>query len=265
MGISIHIEISKSTAKSEWSRVYAETKELLKLFPLAERRNVSINDIDVMCLTRSAERETVYGRDNKKTKVGWSADGDYETLSAAEEYYMPRDLVDDAAFDPEPGDAIMGALSAYLSFRDDETRFYKLVDEGIRQITDERERYAVSSADDYLSYTKGGSIKPQIDKALAESYMLYTSLLDEDSYKWLKHKSMREKCEWLVQHNRYIMRDKDWEQIFNNIETDPDSFSRYYPMVCIKADSADVGKMVRAFVLNDDLYEHCAVLAAEVQ
>lgn len=38
MGISIDLGISDSVTKHEWEKVYEETLQLVKAFPLAERR-----------------------------------------------------------------------------------------------------------------------------------------------------------------------------------------------------------------------------------
>ena len=61
MGIFIHMSISMSVTKKEWEKVYEETLQLVKAFPLAERRKVSCKGIETICLVPSVEREEKYG------------------------------------------------------------------------------------------------------------------------------------------------------------------------------------------------------------
>ena len=43
------------------------------------------------------------------------------------------------------------------------------------------------------------------------------------------------RCEWLVFQNRSVLlRDKDWDKIFEDIMDNPGSYARYYPMVRVK-------------------------------
>ena len=74
----------------------------------------------------------------------------------------------------------------------------------------------------------------------------------------LKEQDTKEKCKWLIEKNHYIsIRDSDWIIIFNEIRHNPASFSRYFPMVMVVADSMELHEMVRALILNDDLYAYC--------
>ena len=128
MGISIHISISHSVTKEEWTAVYRETLRLVEAFPFAERRKVSIRGIDTVCLVPTREREDRYGWNNEKIRTGWFADGDYETLCTAEDYYLPRDLITDDTYDPDAPDAMFGMLPAYLPYEWKDPRFQKCYD-----------------------------------------------------------------------------------------------------------------------------------------
>ena len=86
MGISIHISISHSVTKEEWTAVYLETLRLVEVFPFAERRKVSVRGIDTICLIPTREREDQHRWNNEKIRTGWFADGDYESLCTAEDY-----------------------------------------------------------------------------------------------------------------------------------------------------------------------------------
>lgn len=120
MGIFIHMSISKAVTKREWEKVYEETLQLVKAFPLAERRKVKCKGIDTICLVPTVERDQTYGWNNEKTRRGWFADGDYETMHTAEEYSLYRELVQDNEVEIDAGDAMLGALPAYLGYDWDE-------------------------------------------------------------------------------------------------------------------------------------------------
>ena len=71
------------------------------------------------------------------------------------------------------------------------------------------------------------------------------------------NETVQTRCAWLVEQNRYILiRDCDWKKIFEIIETDKESFRRYYPMVRVKANTDEVQNLVIAIALNDELYEY---------
>lgn len=123
MGIFIYLDISKSVTKKEWEDVYNETLKLVEKLPLAEKRKVEIHGVDTMCLVHTEERTFLSGWEHNERKIGWAADGDMETLSTAEEYFLPRDLVDDESIDKNAGDAILGACPSYLDYDWDDQRF----------------------------------------------------------------------------------------------------------------------------------------------
>lgn len=82
MGIYIHMEISKSVTAKEWERVYGETLQLVNAFPLSEHYEATCNGIDTYCIVRTQEhKHSSYNGE----KLGWTADGDYETLRGAED------------------------------------------------------------------------------------------------------------------------------------------------------------------------------------
>ena len=111
MGVFIYVDISKSVTEAEWKAVYGETLTLVKAFPFAERRAITYAEKEVICAVRSEECaiKGYYGE-----RVGWIADSDYTTLNGAEDYGVFRDYVKDKDICPEAGDAMLGALSAYM-------------------------------------------------------------------------------------------------------------------------------------------------------
>lgn len=61
----------------------------------------------------------------------------------------------------------------------------------------------------------------------------------------------------MVEHNKYILiRDKDWEKIFTDIEKNQDSFNRYYSIMRVKLDSDSLVDMSVGLMINDDLYAY---------
>lgn len=122
MGIFIHMSISKSVTKREWENVYEETLQLAKLFPLAERQKVKCRGIETICLVPTVEREEAYGWHGEKIRQGWFADGDYETMRTAEEYALYRDMIDENEVEMDAGDALLGALPAYLNYDWEDSR-----------------------------------------------------------------------------------------------------------------------------------------------
>lgn len=128
MGIFIGLAISHSVTKDEWRNVYEETLKLVEVFPLAEKQKVNIEGINTLCLVPTKERETPYGWNNEKVRVGWSAVGDYDFMKKAEDYYLPRDLVTDKDFEKDAGDAMFGILPAYMDYDWNDTRFGHIYD-----------------------------------------------------------------------------------------------------------------------------------------
>ena len=124
MGICINLNISKTVTREEWSKVYKESLKMINSFPLADRREVNINGFNTICLVRTKEREDIYGWNNKKTDVGWFAEGDYESARTAEVYYLPRDLVDDNEYKIECEDAMFSMGKEYLDYDWHDERFH---------------------------------------------------------------------------------------------------------------------------------------------
>lgn len=116
MGIFIHMSISKAVEKKEWEAVYQETLQLVEAFPFAERLKVSCEGVETYCLVRTKERQKKYGWRGDKTRIGWTVDGDYETMRTAEEYFLPKDFINEKKVNPDAGDAILGVLPCYLDY-----------------------------------------------------------------------------------------------------------------------------------------------------
>ena len=114
MGIFIHMSISKSVTVAEWKAVYEETLALAEALPFAERRKVMCNGIKTICLVPTVEHEETYGYNHEKSRIGWFAEGDYETMHTAERYSLFRDFIKEDNVVEEAKDAMWGVFPAYL-------------------------------------------------------------------------------------------------------------------------------------------------------
>lgn len=125
-----------------------------------------------------------------------------------------------------------------------------------------QETYDVYDYDSLPYYKKGDSIAPYIVNVLKEFKKLGEVLVEGKGYADLMKKSPQERCRWLIQHNKSILiRDKDWGKIFMEIEEDENAFVRYYPLLYIDIFSDWMLQIVKAFIVNDDLYEYSRELA----
>ena len=123
MGICIYLSISKSVTKEEWENVYEETLRLLEHFPFAELKRVKIQGVDTNCLVRTKEEEKPAGWFEEKGRMGWNTVGDYSYMITAEDYFLPRDLIGDNEIETNAGDAMFGALPAYMDYDWKDERF----------------------------------------------------------------------------------------------------------------------------------------------
>ena len=115
MGIYVHMSVSKTVTKREWERVYEETLQLVKAFPLAEKREVNCRGVETICLVPTKEREIIYDWNDEEKRIGWCTNGDYNTMHTAETYTLYRDMVSDDGVDENAGDALLDALPSYLT------------------------------------------------------------------------------------------------------------------------------------------------------
>ncbi len=120
MGIFIHENVSVSVTKEEWEKVYEETLLLVEAFPLADRGTITYAGRKVVCAVPAKEQKKENGERE------WSASMDYDSLKWAETYHLPRDLVSDRKVDLTAGDAMLGALPAYMDYDWKEDRFNKV-------------------------------------------------------------------------------------------------------------------------------------------
>ena len=438
MGIFVNLAISKSVTKEEWEKVYEETLQLIKHFPLAEKRKVNIHGIDTICLVKTEERERPFGWKNKDGSLGWDTVGDFTYMRTGEEYYLPRNLVGENEVEPHAGDALLGVLPVYMSYNVREDRFNHIYEiwgaktqgepyhyyllavaaliearlgekaftygdiyrnqfeeavEIANQYLDEKidlpdrcymdrllkrvvklplpedeqigvfvqfyngrkgtefgdclrqafsneateiywkrefasheissywqdsllkdylrwgfdldklgayanlseeevnkkysefleekkederysekkkkeapqETYDITDYADLIYYEPGNTMYPAMMKSIGKSRQFLDSLLKKSEYHFLMERDAAFKCRWLVEQNRCLLiRDMDWEKVFQDIENRAESFSRYYPLFCVKMDCDELVDMCKAFMINDDFYSYSAKLAEQM-
>ena len=140
--------------------------------------------------------------------------------------------------------------------------FKQILDVKKAYLQKKRETYKVSTYEDLLYYNRGDSMHPGLMRSLGKSFVFFNGLLSNEKYSKLMSKTAQERCEFLVEENRWILiRDKDWRKIFKDIRENKDSFARYYPMVRVVIDTDDQGNIVKGIILNDELYAYCPELA----
>lgn len=134
--------------------------------------------------------------------------------------------------------------------------FSQLINKKINEIQNMHEQYENYDYEDLMEYKKGSTIAPVLKEAVGKSFLFYHSTIKERKYKELMKKSHKERCIFLIEQNQQLLlRDKDWSNIFADIERYPKSYERYYPMVRVKADSRNLNHLIMALVLNEELYE----------
>lgn len=133
--------------------------------------------------------------------------------------------------------------------------FQQMMDKEADKLQNVSDQYDISSYEDLDRYKKGSTVAPGVMEALGKSFRVYHDAVKEQRYKELMKGSHVERCAYLIEQNRYLMlRDRDWMQIFSEIENNVEAYERYYPMVRVKIDRGGLDQMVRALVLNRELY-----------
>lgn len=103
----------------------------------------------------------------------------------------------------------------------------------------------------------GCSVEPGLQDVLRKSILFYQETIREERYHILMSGTHEERCRYLIEQNRHLLiRDCEWMTIFSEIEKYPATYERYYPMVRVQISSIRLMHMVRAFVVNDELYEY---------
>lgn len=143
--------------------------------------------------------------------------------------------------------------------------FQWVMDKNIENLQKMQEEYDIIDFKNLKFYEVGDTIRPGLEKSLGKSRKFLDSILDEETFTELMAKDALARCRWIVEQNRHILiRDKDWEKIFTDIEEHKESFGRYYSIQRAKMDSDEIVDMGAALMINDRLYEYSKVLADQI-
>jgi hypothetical protein len=133
--------------------------------------------------------------------------------------------------------------------------FGQLMDRKRTAIAESYAKYDINDLENLMDYEKGDTIRPGLADSLGKSRKVLDETLDEPDFIELSKKSAEEKFRWIISRNEYILIKKtDWEQIYKNLEEKPDSFARYYSLMRVDCGRNNLPLMVRALMVNDELY-----------
>ena len=124
MGIFIHLNISNTIKAEEWERAYEKSLELVKRMPFMEKKEKECYGAKLICATKTVEKER-YGR------LGWHTIGDSISLKWAENYFLPRNILERKEPDAsgkEYIDPYMSILPAYSDFSFEDERCDKVIE-----------------------------------------------------------------------------------------------------------------------------------------
>lgn len=118
---------------------------------------------------------------------------------------------------------------------------------------DLEEKYDIALLTDAERYRPGMTIDPTLIRGLLQILDRFEKTAEEEDFARLVQKSPEERFAFLAENTSLILRDRDWEKIYEAVQTQ--DFRRYYPAACLSASHPAVASAVRAILLNDDLYE----------
>lgn len=128
------------------------------------------------------------------------------------------------------------------------------------------EKYDITKYEYLKFFETNDKIDPRLERRVIRNFRILENVREEMKETELNHlmeKDAHSLCKWIINNNRSILiRDKDWDKIFTNIETNKDSFIRYYPIFRVRMNCMDLVELVTALLINDDLYSHIMKLAA---
>jgi hypothetical protein len=140
--------------------------------------------------------------------------------------------------------------------------FGQLMDKTKAELTESYTKYDIVDLDDLMEYETGNSISPGLANSLGGSRKFLDEILDESDFSELSKLSAEAKFRWIIRHNKYILVTKEnWEQVYKNLEENPDSFARYYPLMRVNVGQNNLWLMARALLVNDELYIYTKELA----
>ena len=113
-------------------------------------------------------------------------------------------------------------------------------------------------------FENGDTFSPKVWENTFSMFKFYLSATEEDTLQELKNEGAESCIDFLCKNNRSItLLGDDWDKIFDKIKSDVEIFNRYYPAVRVKVTSNNVEHILRAFVLNDELWNFLSTSAAQ--
>ena len=119
---------------------------------------------------------------------------------------------------------------------------------------EQKEEYDIETTYDLIHYQPGECIDPELLGLTRKIFAFYTKVAKEERMAELKENGATECLRFLAKATMLKLRNCDWQQIYDKIRTDPDSFARYYPAGRIGIDNDASMNVFRAIMLNDDFY-----------
>lgn len=119
----------------------------------------------------------------------------------------------------------------------------------------EDEEYDISDYNQLRFFENGDTFSPNVWENTLSMFKFYLSATEEERLQKLKNEGAESCINFLCQNNRsVILLGDDWDKIFEKIKSDVEIFNRYYPAVRVEVTSNNVEHILRAFVLNDELW-----------
>ena len=118
---------------------------------------------------------------------------------------------------------------------------------------DLEEKYDIALLTDVERYRPGMTLDPTLIRVLLQILDRFEKTAEEEDCARLARKSPEERFAFLAENISLILRDRDWEKIWEAMKTQ--DFRRYYPAARLSTNHPAVACAVRAILLNDDLYE----------
>ena len=116
------------------------------------------------------------------------------------------------------------------------------------------EEYDIETTYGLIHYQPGCSIDPDLLVHLRRFFAFYTKIAQEERMTALKESGATECFRFLAKNPQLKLRDCDWQQIYDRLCADPESFARYYPAGQAEIESDAAMYVLRAILTNDDFY-----------
>ena len=126
-----------------------------------------------------------------------------------------------------------------------------------QKIYEEYDKYDIFLPIELEYYKKGNTICPSLLESLTELIKIHMKGLKSKTFKSLRKQPPEIQLKCLAQIEQQIfLRDKDWDKIFHELERTKDSIKRYYIILCFKISNDNIYHMIKAIMINDDLYDY---------